>query len=119
MISSPGWVCLTSGASGPRSTRAWTTSWPSTLRSCCWRSVRQSPGACWTAMTLPPLLTAPCGLAEGEGVGLDAGIQEGDLEGVLADRAGLAEELVQPRVGDRAVALVVQISSVGGSRGLL
>src|SRR5512132_1940973 len=57
MISSPGWVCLTSGASGPRSTRAWTTSWPSTLRSCCWRSVRQSPGACWTAMTFPPSLT--------------------------------------------------------------
>ena len=28
MISSPGWVCLTNGAVGSRSTRAWTTSWP-------------------------------------------------------------------------------------------
>src|SRR5919198_3486021 len=56
MISSPGWVCLTNGASGPMSTRAWTTSRPGTLRSCCWRSVRHSPGACWTAMTIPPSL---------------------------------------------------------------
>src|SRR5918993_565969 len=31
-------------------------------------------------------------LAEGEGVGLDAGVVEGDLEGALADRAGLANQ---------------------------
>src|ERR1700726_5015702 len=55
MISSPGCVCLTNGASGPMSTRDWTTSRPGTLRSCCWRSVRHSPGACCT-LPLAPLL---------------------------------------------------------------
>src|SRR5215831_4669993 len=49
MISSPGWVCLTSGASGPMSTRDWTISRPGALRSCRCRSVRHSPGACCTA----------------------------------------------------------------------
>jgi hypothetical protein len=46
-------------------------------------------------------------LAEGEGVGLDPGIQEGGLEGAVGNGAWLAEELVEPRFGDRAVALVV------------
>src|SRR5256885_17071959 len=54
-------------------------------------------------------------LAEGEGVGLDAWVEEGDLEGALADRAGLADELVQPRVGDDAVALGVHGGPVRGS----
>src|SRR4029453_11747099 len=40
--------------------------------------------------------SSPPGLAEGEGVGLDAGVEEGDLEAAVADGAGLAEELVQP-----------------------
>src|SRR5215207_1069527 len=53
-------------------------------------------------------------LAEGERVGLDAGVQEGDLEGPLADGAGLADQLVQPGAGDRAAALVVDIGAVGG-----
>ena len=57
-------------------------------------------------------------LAEGEGVGLDARVEEGDLEGALADGAGLADELVQPRVGEGAVALVVDVGAVGGARGL-
>src|SRR4030095_10181929 len=64
MISSPGWVCLTNGASGPMSTRAWTTSRPGMLRSCCWRSVRLMPGGCCCAMTIPPCdlgdETLPC-----------------------------------------------------------
>src|SRR5262249_54757880 len=47
MISSPGCLCLTDGASGLSSTRFWMTWRPRTLRSCCCRSVRQSPGACW------------------------------------------------------------------------
>src|SRR4029453_14696435 len=34
------------------------------------------------------------GLAEGEGGGPNAGVEEGDLEGVVGDRAGLADELV-------------------------
>jgi hypothetical protein len=36
------------------------------------------------------------GLAEGEGVGLDAGIEEAELQGAVGDRAGLAEKLVSP-----------------------
>jgi hypothetical protein len=32
---------------------------------------------------------------------------EGDLEGALADRAGLADELVQPLLGKRAGAVLV------------
>src|SRR5919112_4982155 len=58
-------------------------------------------------------------LAEGEGVGLDTGIREGDLEGALGDGAGLADQLVQPRVGDHAMALVVEVGAVGGARGLV
>ena len=49
---------------------------------------------------------------------MNARVEEGDLEGALGDRAGLADELVQPRFGDRAVALVVDIGSVRGSRRL-
>ena len=54
-------------------------------------------------------------LAEGEGVGLDAGVQEGDLEGAVGDGAGLADQLVQPGVGDCAVARLVDVGAVGGA----
>ena len=37
-------------------------------------------------------------LAEGERVGLNAGIEEGDLEGAVGDRAGLPDELVAAAV---------------------
>jgi hypothetical protein len=57
-------------------------------------------------------------LAEGEGVGLDAGVEEGSLQGAVADGTGLADELVEPRLGDRAVALVVNVGAMGGARGL-
>src|SRR5215211_4806273 len=58
------------------------------------------------------------GLAEGEGVGLDAWVEEGDLEGAVAYGAGLADELVQAWFGDGAVALIVDVGSVGGTHGL-
>src|SRR5436190_24384045 len=35
------------------------------------------------------IVATPSGLAEGEGVGLDASIQEGELQGAVADGAGL------------------------------
>jgi hypothetical protein len=57
-------------------------------------------------------------LAEGEGVGLDARIQEGGLEGALGNGAGLPDELVEPWFGERAVALVVDVGPVGGARRL-
>ena len=37
---------------------------------------------------------------------MDASVEEGDLEGAVADGARLADELVQARFGDCAVALV-------------
>src|SRR3954462_14476169 len=45
-------------------------------------------------------------LTEREGVGLRARVEEGDLERVLGDRTALADELIQPRLGDRARAVV-------------
>src|SRR5919108_3078078 len=48
MISSPGCLCRTTGASGPSSTRFWITMRPGTLSSCSCRSVRLIPGACWS-----------------------------------------------------------------------
>jgi hypothetical protein len=50
--------------------------------------------------------------AEGEHVGLDSGLEERDLERVLLDAALLTDELVQPRLGDDAVALLVDVGSV-------
>ena len=48
---------------------------------------------------------------------MDAGVEEGDLEVTVADWAGLADELVEPRVGEGAVALVVDVGAVGVARG--
>src|SRR6516165_10054480 len=57
MISSPGCVRLTRGASGPMSTRCWTTSRPGTLRSCCCRSLPTIP-----AHSVPSDSRRRCGL---------------------------------------------------------
>jgi hypothetical protein len=57
-------------------------------------------------------------LAEREGVGLDAGVEECDLEGVLGDLFGLADELVQPLSGGSAVALAVKVGPMRRSRRL-
>src|SRR5262249_29044791 len=58
----------------------------------------------------PPL--APDDLAEGEGVRLDAGREEDDLEGAVADRSPLAHELVKPRLDQRSVAAFVDVDTV-------
>lgn len=55
-------------------------------------------------------------LAEGKREGLHAGFEEGDLEGAVGDGALLPDELVEPLLGDRAVALAVSVRSVGGTR---
>src|SRR5215831_12444240 len=52
------------------------------------------------------------GLAEGEAVGLSAGIEEGDLEGAAGDGSGLADELVDPLLGEGAVAVAVGVAAV-------
>src|SRR5258706_8834809 len=54
----------------------------------------------------------PARSAEGERVGLDVGVEEGDLEGAVGDGAGMADELVQPLFGHRSVALAVNIDPV-------
>src|SRR5271165_979396 len=57
-------------------------------------------------------------LAEGERVGLDPGVGEGDLEGAVGDGAGLPDELVQPLFGHRSVALAVHVGPVRRTRRL-
>ena len=52
-------------------------------------------------------------LAEGEGVGLGPWVKEGDLDRAVGDRAGLAQELVHPLLGDRAGAVAVDVTAVG------
>jgi hypothetical protein len=55
-------------------------------------------------------------LAEGEGVGLNTGIEERNLECVLSNRANLSDELVEPLFGNRAVAFAVNVNSVSSAR---
>src|SRR6188472_155005 len=55
-------------------------------------------------------------LAEGKRVGFSAGVEEGDLEGVLGDGTMLADELVQPRFDNRAVAVPINVNTLRRSR---
>src|SRR5215472_2758826 len=55
------------------------------------------------------------GSAEGEGERLDAGIEEFDLEPSIDDGLLLHDQLVHPRFGNCAVALVVYVTSVSGA----
>src|SRR6185312_1413983 len=51
--------------------------------------------------------------AEGEDVGAHARVEERDLEGALGVDPRLADELVHPRLGDRARARPVDVQAVG------
>ena len=51
-------------------------------------------------------LALPAGLAEREYEGLDAGLGEDDLERSVGDRSALTDQLVQPLLIDRALALL-------------
>src|SRR5256885_15959587 len=65
------------------------------------------------------LARLPCrGLAERERKSLHAGIEKLDLEPSIGDRLRLSDQLIQPLLGNRAVALFVDIDSVGGARRL-
>ena len=55
-----------------------------------------------------PPVAAPS-LPEGEHVGLGAGVGEGDLERALGDRTVLADQLVEPLLGDGPGALLVDV----------
>src|SRR5262245_12500278 len=52
-------------------------------------------------------------LAEGEYVTLDAGLEEGDLQGAFRDRSRLPDQLIQPLVHHRAVARFVLRGEAG------
>ena len=84
-------------------------------------SQRLAAGATWSrpqARTLNRLSLIRAlqrALAEGERADFDAGLKERDLRGPLADRPGLADELVQPLLGDRAMALAIDVDAVGGA----
>src|SRR5262245_52535329 len=59
-----------------------------------------------------PRESVDSGLAEGEHVGAHAGVEERELERPLADRPALADELVHPRLVDRALARLVDVEPV-------
>src|SRR5471030_1327767 len=50
--------------------------------------------------------------AEGEGIGLGAGVQEFDAEGVVGHRAGLPHQLVQALAGDGAAAIGAGVAAM-------
>ena len=54
-------------------------------------------------------------LAEGERVGLNARIEERNLECVVSHGAVLADKLIEPLLGDSAPASAVNVNSVGGA----
>src|SRR5207245_3829921 len=76
------------------------------------------------ASTDPPALQFPknsdtcCDLTEGEAVGLDARIEELDLESPVPNIARLADQLVDPLIIRSALALTVDVGSMGGAWGL-
>src|ERR1700730_13925682 len=66
-------------------------------------------------------LNAPQSLvtsAESERKGLHARIEEFDLELSISDGLRLPDELIHPRFGNRAVALVIDVYSVSSARRL-
>src|SRR5438046_2979993 len=56
--------------------------------------------------------------AERESKSLHAGIEKLDLEPSISNRLRLSDQLIQPLLGNRAVALFVDIDSVRGTRRL-
>jgi hypothetical protein len=57
-------------------------------------------------------------LAEREDVRLGAGLEERDLQGLLADRVELAHQLVQAAVPEKAVSVLVDVDPVRGAGSL-
>ena len=55
-------------------------------------------------------------LAEREYVCLDAGCEEGDLEGAVGDGSRLAKQLIEPLLADGSAALFVNVESVSLAR---
>ena len=51
-------------------------------------------------------------LPEREHVGLDPAGEEGDLESAVADRSAPANQLIEPLLSDRSVALLIDVKSM-------
>src|SRR5207249_10481138 len=66
----------------------------------------------------PALPAALIPLPEGERVGLYTGVEEHDLVRTVGDGARLTNQLIEPLVVDRAVALVVDVESASSARRL-
>src|SRR5262245_10405472 len=62
-----------------------------------------------------PRSPGPAGSAEGERESLHVAVEKLDLERPLDDRLGRTNELIEPRLGDPAVALLIDIEAVGVS----
>src|SRR4051794_36954061 len=58
-------------------------------------------------------VSSPAESAKGEDVCARAGVEEHDLERARGDRAGLADELVHARLGQRALPGLVDVEAVG------
>src|SRR3981081_4527667 len=67
-------------------------------------------------MIPPDLERKLCGSAEREGKGLDARVEELDLEASIVDRLLLPDQLIQPLFANRAVALGVDVDSMRSTR---
>src|SRR5262249_48643170 len=52
-------------------------------------------------------------LTEREGEYLNAEVKERDLAGAIGDRPALPDELVEPLLGDDAVAMIVGVAALG------
>src|SRR5262249_41004075 len=52
---------------------------------------------------------------EGEGVGLDPGVEKADLEGAVRDRAALPDQLVESLPGHDTLAVGIDVRAVAGA----
>jgi sulfur carrier protein ThiS len=68
-------------------------------------------------MTYPPGASKGCAAAvPAERVGLNAGLEEHDLKGVLTDETTLADQLIQPLFNEHAIALAVDVRALRRAR---
>src|SRR3954465_13595109 len=72
----------------------------------------------WVGAGIGHLLAVVSNSAEREDVGPGAGLAERDLHRPFADRAGLADELVQAAVAEQAAPLLVDVHAGGRTRRL-
>src|SRR5947208_1333286 len=82
----------------------------------CRRLLRDESGIVIRPLMFKDHLRASYWSAERERERLHTGIEELDLELAIGDRSRLSNQLIQALLGDRAVALVVYVSSMARAR---